>query len=506
MVGVSSRKFMRPLENLLVSGTLGQLTDSELLERFAGREDAEAAFEALIVRHGPPVMHLCRSVLGDSQDAEDAFQATFLVLCRRAHSIARPQALGAWLHGVARRISQKAKVANARRRLHEQRRAERAHPTIPSRREPWETLHEAVERLPEPLRAAIRFCYLEEMSYRAAARRLGVSEGTVRGRLVKARDLLRARLARENEIAPRHARDGRSLEWNDSRRSVPSALIAATTRAAISMTTDRSGTAGVSAAVNDLMRGGLSMMYVTRLKVAAAVVAAIGLVAAGVPVLATKAAGIEPQGSPRRPAGTERAATVDSPARKKLPLEEAIKRSLRENASQSGRYGLDRVEAERLNQIGSARPGRIIEALYQDLVRNQIDAVYKAFADVEEMQEKLHRASGRLARWDRLLEATRKLVEKGVKPAGDFERIRTGRDSSAAKRDKAIAALPEARVALGSLLNLPVQERETLEVAGRLERLRSTVLPALDELVRLALEYRPDLAAYRLGAEPRKPI
>ena len=128
MVGVSSRGCSRPLHGLLERGTFGQLSDVELLERFTRRDDAEAAFRSLVVRHGPAVLRVCRKILGNSHDAEDAFQATFLVLARRAQSIARPQELGAWLRGVVRRIAQKARVADNRRRLHERRFAEKARP------------------------------------------------------------------------------------------------------------------------------------------------------------------------------------------------------------------------------------------------------------------------------------------------------------------------------------------------------------------------------------------
>src|SRR5271165_1308717 len=126
MAGVSLRRVSRPLQSLLVQGTLGQLTDVELLERFTRRDEAEDAFETLVVRHGPAVLKVCRKILGSSHDAEDAFQATFLVLARRAHSIASPQALGFWLQGVARRVAHKARVANARRRCHERKMAEEA--------------------------------------------------------------------------------------------------------------------------------------------------------------------------------------------------------------------------------------------------------------------------------------------------------------------------------------------------------------------------------------------
>ncbi len=116
MVGVSSGRRLGPLGTLFACGSLGGKTDAELLDIFASGEAPEAAFETLVVRHGPGVLRACRRVLPDSNDAEDVFQATFLVLARRAssRSIGRPGSLGPWLHGVALRVARKARVAAAR--------------------------------------------------------------------------------------------------------------------------------------------------------------------------------------------------------------------------------------------------------------------------------------------------------------------------------------------------------------------------------------------------------
>ena len=132
------------------------------------------------------------------------------------------------LEGVARRVAQKARVANARRRVHERRLAERTRPGNAFAEADRVALHEEIHHLPEKLRAPLLLCYLEEMSYAAAAARLGVTEGSIRGRLVKARDLLRARLTRRGENA--RERHVTSAEWKQPERAVPSALIAATTR------------------------------------------------------------------------------------------------------------------------------------------------------------------------------------------------------------------------------------------------------------------------------------
>src|SRR5262249_34000675 len=156
--------------------------------------------------HGPGVLRASRRVLPDPNDAEDAFQATFLVLARRASSgsIGRPESLGPWLRGIAIRVARKARVAAPRRRKHEGWAARRAEAS-PSRSDDLAVaVREEVDRLPEPLRSPLVLCYFENLTYEGAARRLAVTEGTVRGRLVKARSLLRSRLRRhEDAVASR---------------------------------------------------------------------------------------------------------------------------------------------------------------------------------------------------------------------------------------------------------------------------------------------------------------
>jgi DNA-directed RNA polymerase specialized sigma24 family protein len=126
MAGGSQGSLVRSIQTLFDAGATGSLSDSQLLERFLDRrgEAAEAAFEALVVRHGPMVFDVCRSVLGASHDVEDAFQATFLVLACKAASIRRRDSLASWLFGVARRVASRALSEAARRRAHEREVAE----------------------------------------------------------------------------------------------------------------------------------------------------------------------------------------------------------------------------------------------------------------------------------------------------------------------------------------------------------------------------------------------
>jgi RNA polymerase sigma factor (sigma-70 family) len=176
--------------------------DAALLERYARRRD-EDAFAELLARHGPMVWRVCRRVLNDAHAAEDAFQATFLVLARRAGSIRRPEAVSGWLYGVALRVARKARSAGFRRRLH-QTTADGLEPPCPApgpaavltRRELLDAVDEEVRRLPEISRLPVLLCCLEGLSQEEAARRLGWTPGSVKGRLERGRARLRARLAR----------------------------------------------------------------------------------------------------------------------------------------------------------------------------------------------------------------------------------------------------------------------------------------------------------------------
>ena len=152
----------------------------------------------LVERYGAIVMGVCRGVLGDANEADDAFQATFLVLVRKAGSIRNCQSIGPWLHGVALRVARRARARANRRHLLEKRLDQEACATLTiAQAEPderIEVVHEELERLPERLRSPLVLCHLEELSYEQAARRLGVNEPTLRGRLHRGRQRLKSRL------------------------------------------------------------------------------------------------------------------------------------------------------------------------------------------------------------------------------------------------------------------------------------------------------------------------
>src|SRR5262249_3964487 len=185
----------------------GGATDAELLGRFRAQQ-AQAASAALVRRHGPMVLGVCLRVLRHRQDAEDAFQATFLVLARRASSIRKQESVGSWLHGVAYRTSREARSAASRRRTRERQVSSPPEPAVEPTEGPGDlpgVVDAEVSRLPDRCRAAIVLCDLEGRPRREAARQLGIPEGTLSSRLAAGRRLLAARLTRRGVTLPASA-------------------------------------------------------------------------------------------------------------------------------------------------------------------------------------------------------------------------------------------------------------------------------------------------------------
>src|SRR5579884_2052891 len=214
----------------------GDAPDQQLLERFATLRD-EAAFAALLKRHGPMVLGVCQSVLHDLHDAEDTFQAAFLVLAQKADSIHRREAVSAWLYRVAYHLAVKAQASAARRRVHEKRAAvmPSADPLLDlNLRDLRRVLHEELDRLPATYRAPLVLCYLEEKTQEEAARLLGWTKGAVIGRLQRGRELLRARLRRRG-LALSAALSTAVLALGSASAAVPAVLREATLQAALKL-------------------------------------------------------------------------------------------------------------------------------------------------------------------------------------------------------------------------------------------------------------------------------
>jgi RNA polymerase sigma factor (sigma-70 family) len=254
MAGASPESVRKDFDTLFREGAIGGSPDGRLLERFvtADGDAAAAAFEALVARHGPTVWRVCRRVLRDPHDAEDAFQATFLVLARRAGSVRRHEALESWLFGVALRVARRARVDQARRRSHERRRAEMRPQTVAAdgdgRDDDWPDVYEELERLPEALRAPLVLCHLEGVTQAEAAARLGWTTRTLQRRLAEGRERVRARLVRRGVAAPA-ALLGASLGAKSAAAAaVPAALASVTARAAVAFGTGQLATAATAKA------------------------------------------------------------------------------------------------------------------------------------------------------------------------------------------------------------------------------------------------------------------
>ncbi len=290
MPGESARQVLRQLNTLFHSGVAGPLSDEELLQQFVtgADESAEAAFAALVDRHGGMVLGVCRRVLGNRHAAEDAFQATFLVLSRKASQIARREQLAGWLYAVARRAALDARARASRRRANENRlhimvAAEDADEIQTT--ELRSILDEELGRLPERHRAALILCELEGLSRREAAGRLGVSEGTLSSRLARAKMRLRERLTRRG-LALSSVALATALTQDTQALSVPSSLVDSTIRIATIVATSSSLAEVASTSVVTLTEGVVKAMLLSKLKLAFLGVITVAILATGAGVVA----------------------------------------------------------------------------------------------------------------------------------------------------------------------------------------------------------------------------
>jgi RNA polymerase sigma factor (sigma-70 family) len=273
--------FLRRLRQTLASETPAGPDDSALLERFVRLRD-EAAFEVLFWRHGPMVLGVCRRLLS-STDAEDAFQATFLVLVRKAASISRRESVGSWLYRVAYRICLRARMVTAKHST-EELPSDGVAANDESEDLVWRDLKpvidEEIARLPEKYRAPIVMCYLQGKTNEEAAQLLGCPKGTVAVRLMRARTRLHARLSRRG-LALSVAILVASLANSARGATVPPALASLTLKAALLEAAGRSLTATASTQALALAQGVIRDMLMSKLKMAALLLVAIALIGGG---------------------------------------------------------------------------------------------------------------------------------------------------------------------------------------------------------------------------------
>jgi RNA polymerase sigma factor (sigma-70 family) len=287
---------LRQVSALYAVGTLTGQSDGALLERFrlGPADQAEAAFAALVDRHAAMVMQVCRQILGDRHDAEDAAQATFLVLARRAHAIRRGDSVASWLYGTAARVAARARRDAARRRGRERRGAEAA---MSRRRgepqaeagtwtgpEAWPELYEELGRLPDRFRIPVLLCHLEGLSHEQAAGRLGCPVRTIQSRLSRARDKLRARLIRRG-VGPDPSGFSLAAAFRPDASAMAGAISEAwkhaTIAAAVRHAAGESAAVLVSQSVAALTEGVTRAMIIQRAIRGTAVLLLVGAVATG---------------------------------------------------------------------------------------------------------------------------------------------------------------------------------------------------------------------------------
>jgi RNA polymerase sigma-70 factor (ECF subfamily) len=290
--------------------------DSLLLDRFLSSRD-EVAFEQLVRAHGPMVLGVCRRLLGHEQDAEDAFQATFLVLARKADSIRQRGSLAGWLYAVACRTAMEARAMRSRLRRKETQ--VEALPDIAAGQmtdssELGSALDHELGRLPAKYREAIILCDLEGRSRAEAARWLDIPEGTLSSRLAAGRKKLADRMARRGVVLSTGALTAALAEAAAS--SVPPPLVTATVRGAVAWAAGPAATGAISTAVMTLTQGVLKTMFVTKLKFAAAAVLPLAALTAALLAGA-------PGDGPKKPAteGTLRAVAADAPKKPEVKAE-----------------------------------------------------------------------------------------------------------------------------------------------------------------------------------------
>jgi RNA polymerase sigma factor (sigma-70 family) len=411
------------LETLFDIGTVAGLSDAELLDRFETGRDAgaQAAFTALVERHGPMVLRVCRDSLGNEADAEDAFQATFVVLARRASAIRCRESVGPWIYGVALRVAACSRKARARQKESDRRVAEMVKTNEPDadRIDVARTVHEEVGRLPENYRAAVVLCYLEGLTHEQAASQLGWPVGTVRSRLAWAREKLRSRLVRRG-LAPSAAIIGATAEGGTV--VVPASLIEATVRSALGASMAGAVPASVAALAGSILRRSIMVKLGWM---------ATGLVATGLVVAGSigYVAAVEPRVGPQqraeeRPSTPPRAqeeSARPAPANPETPSRaKDLARPLRDSAVEPPRVLSAKLQRARLvfARLESLYKNKAISSSEFEAARSEVEIVTAQLeASRDDLRDELELLEAQLQIRKAELEVA-KITESTSEPGG----------------------------------------------------------------------------------------
>lgn len=312
------------LRETVQSPSTDSLSDVELLELFL-HQSQQDAFEQLLLRHGPMVMGICRRILSCSHEAEDAFQATFLILARQGTSIRQREQLASWLYGVATRTAQKLRRDSARWQSVTQEHSEPwTEENCPveqlAQREARGVIDEEIQRLPKRYRAPVILCYLQGQTYSEAAEKIGCPPGTVSGQLARARDLLRARLTRRGLTLSASLISGLLIP-RPSEAQMPLPLVEQTIRACCQAVQGHPLCADlVSQSVSRLVEGVIQTMQMTTLKTTLVLMLTLSLLGVG-PTSPGTVATAQPPGSPP---------TSPTPAKASTPKAEQLQKRIAE--------------------------------------------------------------------------------------------------------------------------------------------------------------------------------
>ncbi len=317
MAQAVSSSILHLIRRLVEDEGVRQLPDRHLLRQFSEHRD-EASFGTLLRRHGPMVLDVCRGVLGNEADAEDAFQATFLILARKAASIRKRESVGSWLHGVAYRTALKARAQSAARQKNEARAPARivSNPDDLTWREMQEILHEELTGLAERYRVPLVACYLEGKTQDQAAAQLGLAKSTLKERLERGRSLLRARLLRRG-LGPAALLLATAWPSANASAHLPATLVSSTIQAVSLCAAGQMAPSTISAKVAALTEGVLEPMLLAKGKTAVIVTAALAAVSVGLGGLAL--AGIGRAGSSAPGAGENKPAEPAAARTLRLP-------------------------------------------------------------------------------------------------------------------------------------------------------------------------------------------
>jgi RNA polymerase sigma factor (sigma-70 family) len=406
-------KALQHLRRILHSSAEGGMTDGQLLARFVASRD-EAAFNELVRRHGPMVLGVCRRILRHTQDAEDAFQAAFFVLARKASSVANREAVASWLYRVSYRIAIEAKAINDKRRSREKQLEEMPHPEMtPIEPRDWlPRLDYELNLLPEHYRAVIVACDLEGRSRKATAHNLGLSEGTVSSRLARGRCLLAKRLSRYGLSLSVGALTAALAEGVASAH-VPVSLQSSTSKMVL-------GQMGLSGSIDFLVKGALKTMLLAKLKVA--VGAVMVLVVLGASGLVYRASGQPVPSVTEQQTGSKPRSELEALRHEnellKLNLQVVLEKVRAQEAELRNLRGQVKAASVRIPLVIGLTDGKMIADVTLPATRpdpmHEAEAALKALREAPD-QESRRRAADQL---EKALKKVREQMKKQEAPPG----------------------------------------------------------------------------------------